>query len=187
MIPSPYRFDPELTDQEYAKLGVLSLRWSTTEHILGNCLRILLRLSMEEAVVVVFPMNLEQRINRIDELSAITPMNSKAQATFNELKYIMKGIQYVRNNVIHAIVEEHDTEGHVFHLRSKGRSLTKAEVFSAEELTNYAAHLVLTFRYALGFKDDPSSVERTSPGRPAIPEFLRSVIQFPKEKGTAGR
>jgi hypothetical protein len=31
MIPSPYNFEPALTDLEYAKLGVLALRWSHIE------------------------------------------------------------------------------------------------------------------------------------------------------------
>ena len=56
MIPSPYRFEPTFTDAEYAKLGVLALRWSHIEHILGNCLKVLLRLTDEEAIVIVFPM-----------------------------------------------------------------------------------------------------------------------------------
>ncbi|WP_211434868.1 hypothetical protein, partial [Bradyrhizobium diazoefficiens] len=45
MIPTPYNFEPALTDAEYAKLGVLALRWSHIEHILGNCLKVILRLT----------------------------------------------------------------------------------------------------------------------------------------------
>lgn len=186
MIPSPYRFDAELTDQEYAKIGVFALRWSLTEHIIGNCLKVLLRLTDEEAVVIVFPLGIEHRMNRIAELASLNPLPEEARAPFDELKIVMKGIQYVRNGVIHAIVQEDEIEGHVFHLKSKGRAFTKAQVFSTEDLTNYAAHLALSFRYALGFKDG-ARVVRTWPDRPEIPEFLRSVIQFPKPKETAKR
>ena len=93
----------------------------------------------------------------------------------------MKGITYVRNSVVHSIVLEDDNEGHVFHLRSKTRSLTKAEVFSAEEITNYAAHLVLALRLAIGFKDGEVH-GYALPNRPEIPAFLQTVIQFPKAK-----
>ncbi|MBR0993966.1 hypothetical protein JQ580_24905 [Bradyrhizobium japonicum] len=61
MIPSPYNFEPALSDQEYAKLGILALRWSHIEHILGNCLKVILRLTDEEAVIVVFSLSADQR------------------------------------------------------------------------------------------------------------------------------
>jgi hypothetical protein len=187
MIPSPYRFERNISDQELAKLGILTLRWSHTEHILANCLRVMLRLSEKEGRVMVFPLHLEQRINRITEIAEITPLPPHASAAFEELKPIMKGIQYVRNNVIHSIVLESESDGHLFHLRSKNKSLTKAEVFSVEEITNYATHLVRAFRFALGEKDGPDPVLYPWPKRPEIPEFLRSVIQFPKTKETAKR
>jgi hypothetical protein len=86
----------------------------------------------------------------------------------------MPAIQYVRNNVIHAFVTEGD---HEFRLHSKQRMLTKAEVFSTEELTNYAAHVTLALRWALGFGSDPSGHSYTLPKRPEIPEFLQSKFQ----------
>ena len=138
MIPAPYAFDPELTDPEFAKLGVLSLRWAHLENLLANCLKLMLRLG---------------------------------QNAREELKPVMKGIQYVRNNVIHATVEEHDDEGHVFHLRSKLRSLTKAQVFSVEEIANYAAHLALGIRYALGFSGGPGH-HYAWPDRPKYQHFF---------------
>jgi hypothetical protein len=176
MIPSPYRFEPDFTDMEFAKLGVLAMRWAHIEHILGNCLKTILRLSEEEAVVIVFPMSGDQRISRIAELAKINPLSDLARAPFEELRPVMRGLQYVRNNVIHSIALEDDNEGHVFHLRSKMRSLTKAQVFSTEELTNYAGHLVIAFRYALGW--GPGALSYTCPDRPEIPEFLKSIIAF---------
>jgi hypothetical protein len=177
MIPSPYRFEPTFTDAEYAKLGVLALRWSHIEHIIGNCLKVLLRLTDEEAIVIVFPMSGEQRITKIHELSKLAPLPEKARIAFDELRAVMKGIQYVRNTVIHAICGDDEEQGQVFHLRSKKRSIAKAEVFSVEELTNYAGHLVLALRYALGFKDN-APPDYTIPARPPVPDFLRSIIQF---------
>jgi hypothetical protein len=180
MIPSPYNFEPKLSDQDLAKIGILALRWSHIDHILGNCLKVLLRLTDEEAVVMVFPLSLEHRLTRIKELSEINPLLAKAPSAFDELAPIMRGLQVVRNNVIHSIVSEKDGK-HVFHLRSKMRSFTKAEIFSTEELTNYAAHCVLALRYALGFKDGAPH-DYALPDRPEIPEFLRTMIQFPKGK-----
>jgi hypothetical protein len=97
-----------------------------------------------------------------------------------ELRALMRGIQYVRNTVIHAIVEPaHDTE-HNFRLHSKNRDLSKQQIFSVENLTNYAAHVVTALRFSLGFRDG-STFPYTLPDRPEIPEFLRSVTQWPKD------
>lgn len=179
VILSPYRFEPDLSPEEYQKIGQLSLRWSHIEHVIGNCLKTMLRLTDEEAIVVVFPLSLDQRLQRMNRLAEINQYTDKAIAALDELTEIMKGIQYVRNNVIHAILLEDENEGHVFHLRSKDRSLTKVEIFSSEELTNYAAHLTLTLRYALGLKGLIIR-EYASPDRPEIPAFLRELIQTRK-------
>jgi hypothetical protein len=139
----------------------------------------MLRLTDGEAIIVVFPLSLEQRLTRITQVAEINWLGDLALAHINELKLIMPAIQYVRNNVIHAFVTEGD---HEFRLHSKQRTLTKAEVFSAEELTNYAAHVTLALRWALGFKSDPSGHSYTLPGRPAIPEFLQSKFQALAER-----
>ena len=181
MIPSPYNFEPDLTDLEYAKLGVLAIRWAHIENILANCLKVMLRLTDEEAIVMVFPLNLEQRLGRMSEIANLTALPFDAPRAFDELRRIMKGIQYVRNNVVHAIVEQHSEKGHIFHLKSKMRSLTKAEILSVEEITNYAAHLSLAVRYALGFSGEKGH-DYALPDRPVIPAFLEKLIQFPKEE-----
>lgn len=182
MIPTPFMFEANLSDEDFQKIGRLSLRWSHIEHVAGNCLKTMLRLTYQEATVVVFPMSLEQRVNRMTELSEITPLPEEARFPFSEFKILFKGIQYIRNNVIHAIVGG-DGWDH-FHLRSKNRTLSKAEIFGSEEITNYTAHVVITLRYALGPKEGPWRPPAL-PDRPEIPEFLRSVIQWPKPKGTA--
>jgi hypothetical protein len=176
MIPSPFRFEAQLSPEEFQKIGQLSLQWSHIENIIGTCLRVMQNLSEDEAATKVFRLPLDQRLKKMSKLLAeLKPLNPEAKAAFDELKPVMDGIRYVRNNVAHAIVGEDDS-GHVFLLRSKKRSLTKAEIFSAEELTNYAAHLVLALRYALGVENDPSR-RWPMPDRPEIPEFLRSTIQ----------
>jgi hypothetical protein len=174
LIAVPYRFEPDLSAEEFMKLGQLSLRWSHIEHVLGHCLKRMLRLTDDEAIIMVFPLSLDQPLRRITELAESTPVDPLALVPINELKLIMPAIQYVRNNVIHAFVTEGE---HEFRLHSKQRTLTKAEVFSAEELTNYAAHVTLALRWALGFKSDPSGHSYTLPERPAIPEFLQSKFQ----------
>jgi hypothetical protein len=179
MLKTPFYYEERLTDDDLKKIGQLSLLWSHTEHIIGNCLKIMLRLTDEEAIVAVFPLSLEQRINKIEKLARINPLNEQAKAAFNEFKAVRKAIQYVRNNVIHAIIIRGEGAGQpdMFHLRSHGRSLTKEQVFSAEELTNYAGHAALAFRYALGDKDHPLGLSYTLPERPEIPEFLRKLVQ----------
>jgi hypothetical protein len=175
MLDTPFRFEPSLTPEEYQKIGRLSLKWSTIEHICGNCLKTMLRLTDEEAVIIVFSLSLDQRIRRMKELAKISNLNQEASIALDELDWIMKGLQSVRNNVAHAIVTESDQGEHSFHLRSKQRTYTEAEVFSTEEITNYAAYAVLALRYALGLKDQPGA-RLPLPERPAIPEFLRELI-----------
>jgi hypothetical protein len=61
----------------------------------------------------------------------------------------------VRNDAVHSALKESE-RGHVFENRAKGRVRTKAEIFSCEDLTNYASQLAVAFRFALGFKEGPS-------------------------------
>jgi hypothetical protein len=77
----------------------------------------------------------------------------------------------VRNDAVHSVLKETD-DGHIFENRGRGRSRTKGEIFSCEDLTNYASTLVLAFRYALGFKEGPKP-PRKLPLRPEIPDFLK--------------
>lgn len=129
---------------------------------------------------MVFSLSADQRAERIKQLSEISPLPEYAAEAFEELRPVLKGIQYVRNNVVHSIVGQDDSDGHVFHLRSKKRSLTKAQVFSTEELINYAGHLVLALRYGLGFKDGSPPTQYEYPERPQIPDFLKQIIHFKK-------
>jgi hypothetical protein len=114
-------------------------------------------------------------------LSEIQELNKETKIALCEILDLSDAIQLVRNNVVHAIVVRDDTHGHVFDLRSKRRTLTKAEIFSAEELTNYFAHAVLALRYALGNKDG-APVRYTLPDRPEIPEFLRKSVPIRKKE-----
>jgi len=129
MIDTPFRFESELSPEDYQKIGVLSLRWSHIDHVIGNCLKVMLRLSDEEAIVAIFPLSTHQRLDHMKKVAKLNGLPADAQTALDELRVVMTGIQYVRNNVVHAIIVDDETEGHVFHLRSKERSLTKAEVF----------------------------------------------------------
>jgi hypothetical protein len=179
MIPVPWSLEPELPPEDFQKIGQLAIRWSHIDQIIGNCLKSVLRLSDDEATVMVFPLSAETRINRLCELSAVAPFNEKAEQILGELRPVLKGLQLVRNNVIHAFVRDDLKDGVTFHLRSKDRVLTREQVFSSEALTNYAGHLALALRFALGL--DGSTRTYNLPERPEIPEFLRSIIHFPKE------
>jgi hypothetical protein len=178
MTPTPFRFESTLSPEDFQKIGQLSLRWSHIDHIIANCLKALLGLSDEEAIVMVFPLSTDARLRRIKDLDQIKPIHDDGKRYFVELDTVMRGIQAVRNNVIHAIILEGHPDGTVFHLRSKQRTWTKSEIFAAEELTNYAAHAALLLRHALGEKD-PAGAPPPLPSRPEIPEFLRLLIKFP--------
>jgi hypothetical protein len=65
MIPSPFRFEEKLTPEDYQTLGKLSLRWSHIEHMIANCLKMQLRLSDDEARIVIFPLSTDTRLQRM--------------------------------------------------------------------------------------------------------------------------
>jgi len=178
MIPTPFRFEKDLTPPDLEIIGKLSLRWSHTEHIIGNCLRVLLRLTDEEAEVMVFPLTLDQRLQRIAALAAINPLPAAADPLYRELVPVIRALQPIRNLLTHTILLPDAAGKHsTFHLRSKGKSMTKEEVFQCEELTNYAAHAALLFRHELGDKD-PAGAPGPLPARPSIPECLRGTFHW---------
>jgi len=172
MIQSPFRFEQNLTPDDFQKIGQLSLRWSHTEHIIANCLKVMLLLSDEEAVIMIFPLTLDARLQRIDKLKKLNPLPSKASAAFDELKWAMEVLKQIRNTVIHAVMLDDARGAAVLELRSKKRSFAKAQVFDSEELTNYAAHAAIIMRHELGEKD-PDFTPPPLPARPLIPESLR--------------
>jgi hypothetical protein len=175
MLNSPFRYETSLTDADYQTLGRMSLRWSHTEHIIGNCLRVMMRLTEEEAIAVVFPQTTDRRVQLINSLSAVNPLPSDAKQAFDEFAWAWKKVQQIRNLLIHAIVDDTTSPGEVyFHLRSKKKSWHKNDVFSAEELTNFAAHAAQSFRFALGLKG-PSGERHPLPSRPQLPPFLESI------------
>lgn len=175
MIDTPFQYETWLTPAEYEKLGELSLRWSHLDHIIGNCLSAMLKLSTEEAVIMVFSLDASRRLEKLKKLAKIKRLNKDARTALDALSEVMTYIMQVRNNLIHAIMIEDDQDGAVFHLRSKKRTLTKEQAFSIEELTNYAAHAALSLRYALGIKGSPGE-RHPLPEKPDVPDFLHNPI-----------
>ncbi len=184
MIETPFRYDPMLPSEDFTKLGQLMLRWSHTEHIIGNCLRVVLGLSLEQAAVVVFPLGADRRISHLTDLALIRPFNAEATAALSALKPTMKALQIVRSSIAHGVIADPDDANISFYLRSAGRTLTLQQIFSTEELTNYAAHAAVSLRYALGIKEGPDAWHAL-PDRPPIPEFLQSFFPTPKNQKKA--
>jgi hypothetical protein len=58
-------------------------------------------------------------------------------------------MQYVRNTTIHGVFIDFLADEPFWHLRSKDRELTKAQLFSCEELIN-TAHVAEGFPHLLG-------------------------------------
>jgi hypothetical protein len=175
MIPSPFRFEENLTPEDFLKIGQLSFRWSHTEHIIANCLKIMLRLSDKEAVVMIFPLSMDLRLQRIDKLRKLNPLPPKANAAFDGLRWAMGGLKQIRNTVVHAVMMDDARGDALLELRSKERSIAKAQVFDSEELTNYAAHAAIIMRHELGEKD-PAFTPLPLPDRPSIPVSLRRLF-----------
>jgi hypothetical protein len=86
-------------------------------------------------------------------MNKINTLNTDASQSLIELTKVMKALQFVRNNKIHAIVMEED---HSFELRRDRRSLSKQEVLSTEELTNYAGRIVIFLTLPLEDRVSPT-------------------------------
>jgi hypothetical protein len=98
MLEPPFMFDPNLSDKDFQKIGQLSIRWSHIEFITGHCLRKLLRLSHEEAALMVFPLQFDQRLQKIKEVAKIhkPPLLPEFHAAFDEVWALKSAIQLVR-------------------------------------------------------------------------------------------
>lgn len=98
-------------------------------------------------------------------------------------------MRFLRTSVLHGIFLnlgfEHEPH---FHLRSKGHTVTKSQLFGCEDLINYTAHVTQAFRLTLGEKEDPGGHEYSLPRRPPIPEFLQidSKLLPPEDRVTRG-
>jgi hypothetical protein len=176
MIPSPFRFEKDLTAEDFQKLGQLILRWSHMEHIVGHCLRLILGLTEEQATALIFPLNLEVRLQRIADQVEQKPLSPPVNAIYREMLGAIKTLQPIRNLIAHGVLlpnveGEHDQ----FHSRQKSKRHSKEEIFRCEALINYAAHAALLLRQEFG---DPGAELGPLPQRPAIPAFLQS--NFPK-------
>lgn len=171
MLRSPFRYEEDLTATDFQKIGELLLRCSHIEHIIGNCLKALLRLTDEEAIEMVFPLPIEHRFQRVKKLARQGKLNAEAEAALEGLSGIFKYVQTARNDLAHGIIDESE-DLLSFHRRSNQRTVTKEEAFSTEELINYAAHASLALRYALGLKDGPGD-RHPLPEAPAVPVHLQ--------------
>jgi hypothetical protein len=118
-------------------------------------------------------MTFDRRVARIKELVDVTKISDSAQAALDAFSSVSSLIQRIRNGVIHAIVVDDPTLGKILHLRSKGHSYTKAQIFETEETTNYAAHAALSLLYALDTKSY-AGAQHPLPAKPVIPKFLLS-------------
>jgi hypothetical protein len=187
MIPTPYRFEAGLSDDEFKKVGQFAFRWSHIDHTIGNCLRRILDMDPKQATILIFPLSLDLRMARIEQayklLSRLRPVSPESKALFDELKPLIKAMQFLRNSILHGIVVDlGGDEEPIIHLRSKDRTLTKAQLFSCEDLINYTAHVVIAFRLSLGEKDDDRGRSYALPDRPPIPDFLPAECRsFPQE------
>ena len=189
MIPTPYRFEAHFSAEEFCKIGQLASRWAHIEHTIGNCLRRILDMDPGHATIMVFSLNLDMRMTRIEEIRQRFPLTAEQTALFLEIRPLIRAVQYIRNTVLHGVVigGGEDPDETTFHLRSKNRNITKSDFFECEELINYAAHVTYALRLSLGEKDDPTEHTYTLPDRPPIPAFLPGDCQAFPEGSKGGK
>jgi hypothetical protein len=189
MIKTPYHFEADLSDQEFQKIGQFACRWALIEHTIGNCLRVMLGMNPKHATIMIFPLSLDHRMTRIRELLARQPtlLNDYQRSVLEELRPLIRAMQYLRNTALHGVVvsDGDDADRTYFHLRSRGRNLNRKDLFSCEDLINYAAHVTNAFRLSLGEKTIKGSEDGHPyelPQRPPIPDFLpEDCRKFPKD------
>jgi len=161
------------------------MRWALIEHMIGNCLRVMLGMEMQPATIMIFPLNLDTRMTRISKLAKQRFLTGYQLALLAELRPLIKAMQYLRNTTLHGVVTSFgdDPDQTYFHLRSKGRNLNRSELFSCEDLINYTAHVTQAFRLSLGDKTYEGHEGHTYvlPHRPHIPEFLTEDCKLPKD------
>jgi hypothetical protein len=78
-------------------LGQFALRWSHIEHTVANCLRVLLDIDPKAATIMVFPLSLHDRMDRIGKFDKLRPIPPETKTLFLELKPLVFAMQYVRN------------------------------------------------------------------------------------------
>jgi hypothetical protein len=188
MIHTPYKFEAKLSAEEFQQVGRFAMRWSHMDHTIGNCLRRVLELTPEQANILIFPLSMDLRMARIEQVAKVKPFDPMPQALFAELKPLVKAMQFLRTSALHGIVVDvGDAEEPYFELRSKGRKLTKDQLFGCEDIINYTAHVATAFRFSLGEKQSTWSEgwgphTYALPDRPPIPNFLPSECRaFPME------
>jgi hypothetical protein len=186
-ILSPFTFEESFTPQEFQKLGQFASRWALIEHIIGNCLRAILEMSPEHATVMIFPLSLDARMQRIEEVTQRFPLKPEQATLYADLKPLIRAQQYLRNTALHGVVigGEGESDPLMFHLRSKNRNVLKADLLGCEDLINYTAHVVQAFRLSLGGKDGLLPQPFALPDRPPIPAFLPNDCRKFPQRGTA--
>jgi len=176
VIKTPYHFEANLSDQEFQKIGQFACRWAFIEHMIGNCLRVMLKMEMEpDATVMIFPLSLETRMTRISKLAKQRFLTGYQLAVLAELRPLIKAMQYLRSTVLHGIVTSFgDDDDPHFHLRSHSRNVNIKDLFACDDLIKYTAHVTEAFRLSLGDKTIEGHEGHTYelPRRPHIPEFL---------------
>jgi hypothetical protein len=182
MIHTPYRFESSFSPEEFQRFGQFAVRWSHIEHTIANCLRVMLNFDPKQASVMIYPLSLDTRMARIGERIKLIPLQPEQMVLFEELKPLIRAMQYLRNTVFHGtLVDLFSSDEPFWHLRSKDRTVTKSQLFGCEELVNYTCHITEAFRLSLGGKGDDREQPYTLPDRPLIPDFLPDECRaFPK-------
>jgi hypothetical protein len=75
-----------LSPEEMSKLGELSLVWSHTEHVIAKSLKEILKFDDEEAISLIYPMTLDQKLKYISRLSNRMTVGSRTY--FEELNWL---------------------------------------------------------------------------------------------------
>ena len=157
----------ELPNEDYQRLGRLTLSVSRLEALLGHCLKHTLRQTDEEAKLIVLPLSLTVRM---DWLRKLTPPSELGKDLVLELDTLLRPIVEMRNSVIHGLVAFVTATGDFHFMNPKNRKTVPVrDMAMLQELVDYA------YSVALNLRDEtcPSIAPPEIGDRPSLPAGYR--------------
>lgn len=174
MLAAPIEFEPEISENQYARVGRLIVKWALIDHLIGTCINVQNGTTDEAAQRAVFSETAGRKIAMLeDAMRTLAP--GDARRAFEVLLPLWKGLKEARDNVAHGVATINEDRNVALHHRRKSRDAEIEEILSLEEVTNFVAHAALSLRYALGLKSDPN-LRHSLPAIPPIPDLLTKYM-----------
>lgn len=172
----PGTFYIDMTAAQNAALGRMMLRWGQIDHLVANCILRLRGRPRKRQKEDIDGCTAGQRVRILADLMKTSPVTPEARKAFDAFLPIWRGLIGVRNHVAHGVTFWEPDGTADTKLQHRGRDEPIEKILAAESITNFAAHAVLSFRFALGLEADPD-IRHPLPRRPAIPPIVKTYMK----------